>query len=734
MDMKRTVIGVVLAMAFFIGWYMLVDYVNTTWPPTEAPQAAAAAAAPEPAATQPGGGGIGATSQPAGTPAPAVPSMAAQSTLTGLQLLDYTPGVQYTATLGSAARKDPTYALQLVTSPVGAGVDSVVLNDFLASVDDPEKKPYTYQQTDPAVRAAFGPALGTRSVTVNGSKLDVAGAVWRVESTGPAHVTYSLTFGTAGRPLLKLWKTYTVFDRKGAEHGGLGYEVVVDYDFENLAGSPLTVSLGYNGPALPPRELDAGPDRRIMAGYRNPNAAGILVESHYVETFREEHAVRELTVNEDKLVAYWVGASSVYFDAILMPPVMPHAPGQPVTSSSRSIQGHGLSPEQNEKQPVALTVETVDLTVNPQGFNLPLHVYFGPKARKVLNEPFYSTLPRHYDQGLVVRSGPCSYCTFDWLIGVLVIMLGAFQWVWGGFAGAGDWGLAIISLVVLVRLLLHPITKRSQISMLKMGKMGPEMERLRKKYADNKEELQKAMWEFQKQQGFTPILGCLPMFLQMPIWIALWSALNTTFELRHSAFLWGFTWIDDLAKPDRLIPFSADFAFRIPLINVHVDALNILPLLLAVVFYLQQKYTPKPPAMTPEQQQQQKMMQWMVLIFPIFLYGQPSGLNLYILASTGIGIWESKRIRKHIKEKEEAEKAGIVIVDAPPPDRSDRTTGGGGGGGGGGKGGKGNKGRGPKQPEKPSPGGWLARKLAELQEKAEQVRRENERRGGRDRA
>ena len=89
-------------------------------------------------------------------------------------------------------------------------------------------------------------------------------------------------------------------------------------------------------------------------------------------------------------------------------------------------------------------------------------------------------------------------------------------------------------------------------------------------------------------------------------------------------------------------------------------------ILLAVVFYLQQEFTPKPPATTPEQVQQQKMMKWMTLLFPIFLYNGPSGLNIYILTSTTIGIIESKRIRDHIKEREEAEKAGKVIVDAKP--------------------------------------------------------------------
>jgi YidC/Oxa1 family membrane protein insertase len=278
-----------------------------------------------------------------------------------------------------------------------------------------------------------------------------------------------------------------------------------------------------------------------------------------------------------------------------------------------------------------------------------------------------------------------------------------------------------------VRLALHPITKRSQVSMMKLGKMGPEMKRLQEKYKDNKAELQKAMWEVQKQQGITPFLGCLPMFLQMPIWIALWSALNTTFELRHSNFLWGWTWIDDLAKPDRLIPLGSA-TFTVPWFGFHVDAINLLPVLLAFVFYLQQKVTPKPPTMTPEQAQQQKMVQgMMVFLFPLFLYTQPSGLNLYILTSTGIGIWESKRIRDHIKQKEEAEKAGIVIVDAEPQKGSGT--------------GKGKKkdpltrtgGKGGPGAKQPAPGGWLARKLAELQEKAEQARRQSERRG-RDRA
>jgi YidC/Oxa1 family membrane protein insertase len=317
--------------------------------------------------------------------------------------------------------------------------------------------------------------------------------------------------------------------------------------------------------------------------------------------------------------------------------------------------------------------------------------------------------PLAFNQTLVLTSGFCGICTFQWIIDILVWMLRMFHTAFGGFAGYGDWGLAIIALVCVVRGLLHPITKKSQVSMMKMGKMGPELERLKKKYGDDKDGLNRAMMQFYKEQGATPILGCLPMFLQMPIWIALYSALQSTFELRQSPFLqWGnlkLTWIEDLAHPDRLFYFPDK---AINLWFFHVDAFNVLPFLLAAVFWLQTKYTPKPPATTPEQEQQQKMMQWMTLLFPVFLYNGPAGLNLYILTSTTIGIIESKIIRKHIKEKEEAEKSGVVIVD-PPKGTKDRELP-------------------PKggvrrvEPKKPEGGlgGWFAR----LQQRAEQIQRE----------
>jgi YidC/Oxa1 family membrane protein insertase len=139
-----------------------------------------------------------------------------------------------------------------------------------------------------------------------------------------------------------------------------------------------------------------------------------------------------------------------------------------------------------------------------------------------------------------------------------------------------------------------------------------------------------------------------------------------------------------------------------------IHGINILPILMGVVFYVQTKFQPKPAAMTPEQESQQKMMTWMsTLLFPFMLYNGPSGLNLYILTSTAFGILESKVIRKHIQEREALEDLGPTIVDAPPPP----------------KGGKAAK------KEEPKSKGLLGR----LMEKAEEIQRhaDKQRRQGR---
>jgi len=143
----------------------------------------------------------------------------------------------------------------------------------------------------------------------------------------------------------------------------------------------------------------------------------------------------------------------------------------------------------------------------------------------------------------------------------------------------------------------------------------------------------------------------------MPVWIALYSAIDASIDLRGAPFKLLPFWITDLSAPDAL--------FRFPMINLpllgKLDSLNLLPLLMGVAFYLQQKLTPQQPAANPQAAQQQKMMLIMMpILFPLMLYKAPSGLNLYIMASTFAGVIEQYVIKKHIREKEEQEATGMV--------------------------------------------------------------------------
>lgn len=198
-----------------------------------------------------------------------------------------------------------------------------------------------------------------------------------------------------------------------------------------------------------------------------------------------------------------------------------------------------------------------------------------------------------------------------------------------------NYGVAIILLTIVVRLVVFPLTWKSMLSMKKMQKLAPEMEKLKEEYKDNPEEFQKKMMSFYQERGVNPLGGCLPMFLQMPVFIALYRMLATSFELRHAPFA---GWIQDLSAPDRFI----ELPFSIPMIFFELDAINVLPFLMAIAMWGSMAFTPQSTAMNP---QQQMMMRIMPVFFSVLCYNMASGLNLYILTSTLLGIGQNYIIR-----------------------------------------------------------------------------------------
>lgn len=196
-----------------------------------------------------------------------------------------------------------------------------------------------------------------------------------------------------------------------------------------------------------------------------------------------------------------------------------------------------------------------------------------------------------------------------------------------------NYGMSIIILTILIKILFWPLTHKSYKSMKEMQKLQPRMAKIREKYKDNKEQLNKEMMALYKTYKVNPMGGCLPMIIQIPVFFALFRLLGNSIELRHAPFM---LWITDLSAPDRLF----DFGFKIPLMSPPYG-IPVLTLLMGASMFMQQKMTP-----TPGDPTQAKIMMFLPLIFTFMFINFPSGLVLYWLVNNILSIGQQYRINK----------------------------------------------------------------------------------------
>jgi YidC/Oxa1 family membrane protein insertase len=196
----------------------------------------------------------------------------------------------------------------------------------------------------------------------------------------------------------------------------------------------------------------------------------------------------------------------------------------------------------------------------------------------------------------------------------------------------GSYGLDIILLTVLIKVLMAPLTHKSFVSMKQMQKLQPQMEKLKEKYSGDKEKLNKEIMELYRRNGVNPLGGCLPMVLQFPVFIGLYNALSTPIELRHAPFLW----IKDLSRPDwESLPITVwDWHVGIPILTI----------LMGASMFLQQWMTPS--AGDPNQR---KMMMLMPLMFTFMFVSFPAGLTVYWLVNNLLSIGQQYWINRSVK-------------------------------------------------------------------------------------
>ena len=196
-----------------------------------------------------------------------------------------------------------------------------------------------------------------------------------------------------------------------------------------------------------------------------------------------------------------------------------------------------------------------------------------------------------------------------------------------------NYGVSIILLTILVKILFWPLTHKSYKSMKEMQKLQPIMAKMREKYKDNKAQMNKEMMALYKTYKVNPMGGCLPMVIQIPVFFALFRILGTAIELRHAPFA---LWIDDLSAPDRLFNFPFQIPFMSPPYGIPV-----LTLLMGASMFIQQKMTP-----TPGDPTQAKIMLFLPIIFTFMFINFPSGLVLYWLVNNILSIGQQYRISK----------------------------------------------------------------------------------------
>ncbi|HMT14082.1 MAG TPA: membrane protein insertase YidC, partial [Aestuariivirga sp.] len=200
----------------------------------------------------------------------------------------------------------------------------------------------------------------------------------------------------------------------------------------------------------------------------------------------------------------------------------------------------------------------------------------------------------------------------------------------------GNFGIAILIVTVLVKLAVFPLANKSYASMSKMKKLQPEMTRLKELYPEDKMKQQQEMMEIYKREKVSPLSGCLPIFVQIPVFFALYKVILTSIDLRHAPF---FGWINDLSAPD---PTSLFNLFG--LIPWHPPAMlmiGIWPLLMGITMWVQMRLNPTPPDPI-----QASLFNWMPVIFTFTLGSFPAGLVIYWAWSNLLSILQQSYIMK----------------------------------------------------------------------------------------
>ena len=256
-------------------------------------------------------------------------------------------------------------------------------------------------------------------------------------------------------------------------------------------------------------------------------------------------------------------------------------------------------------------------------------LFAGPKKPKLMAEYGVDSL--------------IEYGMFSWVAQAMLWLLHHF------YSVVGNYGVSIFVLTVMVRGSMYPLSRKQALSAQKMQQLAPEIKKIQAKYGKDMEKRMKAQRELWAKHKVNPMAGCLPVFLQLPIFIGLYRSLSVDIELRDASLLGdSIRWCSNLAAPDRLLDWTGwmpEFFTQGQGIFVLGPFLNILPIITITTWIVQQKMF-MPPATDDQQAMQQKMMKFMMVFMGFMFFKVAAGLCLYFIASSTWSICERKLLPK----------------------------------------------------------------------------------------
>lgn len=341
----------------------------------------------------------------------------------------------------------------------------------------------------------------------------------------------------------------------------------------------------------------------------------------------------------------WVVNSNGFLGLILNP-TLPIDPGFRVqlvpgtVASSRLVE---LEKEYQKYKPQDFPGYNTMVPLKHDGGNMSFHIFAGPFADSVLKaaDQFYADPATGYKPDFIASQSFHGWFAFisEPFAKFLFILMNFFYQL------THSWAFSIILLTVVLRLMLYPLNAWSMKSMIRMQKIAPEVTAIQEKYKKDPKRAQLEIMNLYREKKVNPLSGCLPILIQIPFLIGMFDLLKSTVELRGASFIPG--WIDNLTAPDVL------FSWTTPIFFIG-NQFHLLPILLGALMFVQQRMMstlPKDPSLWTDQQRQQRAMTTiMPLVFTVMFYHFPSGLNIYWLSSTVLGIiqqwWTQKQMAK----------------------------------------------------------------------------------------